>query len=90
MANYLYANSRAYGLQGRSDHPALLRTSPSVWNISPGYSRSRVAAPFEMSYNVASIYQYNTRTALPTVSMARMATATSMRTCSLTRRVASV
>jgi TonB-dependent receptor len=59
MANYLYAASKAYGLQGRSDHPPLLRTSPSVWNISPSYTRGRVTARFGMTYNGASIYQYN-------------------------------
>jgi len=59
MANYLYAHSRAYALQGRSDDPPLLRTSPSVWNISPSYTRGRVNLRYGMSYNGASIYQYN-------------------------------
>ncbi|HEY6290653.1 MAG TPA: TonB-dependent receptor [Terriglobia bacterium] len=59
MANYLYAASRAYDLQGRSDHPPLLRTSPSVWNISPSYARGRVTMRFGATYNGASIYQYN-------------------------------
>jgi TonB-dependent receptor len=59
MANYLYSDSRAHDLQGRSDSPALLRQSPSVWNISPSYTRGRVNARFGMSYNGASIYQYN-------------------------------
>jgi len=59
MANYLYASSRAYEIQGRSDTPPLLRTSPSVWNISPSYGRGRVNARFGMSYYGASIYQYN-------------------------------
>jgi hypothetical protein len=45
--------------QGRSDHPPLLRTSPSVWNIGPSYSRGRVTLRYGMTYNGASIYQYN-------------------------------
>lgn len=59
MANYLYAGSRAFDLQGRSDHPPLLRTSPSVWNIGPMYSHGRLTLNYAMTYNGASIYQYN-------------------------------
>jgi TonB-dependent receptor len=59
MANYLYSDSRAHDLQGRSDSPALLRQSPSVWNISPSYTRGRLNLRYGMTYNGASIYQYN-------------------------------
>ncbi len=67
MANYLYTASRTFDLQDpsgtaglyRTDNPALLRQSPSVWNVSPSYTRGRVNARFGMSYNGASIYQYN-------------------------------
>jgi TonB-dependent receptor len=59
MANYLYSDSRAHDLQGRSDSPALIRQSPSVWNISPSYTRGRLNMRYGMSYNGASIYQYN-------------------------------
>jgi len=67
MANYLYTDSRTFDLQDpsgtpglyRTDNPPLLRTSPSVWNLSPSYTRGRVNARFGMSYNGASIYQYN-------------------------------
>jgi TonB-dependent receptor len=67
MANYLYAASRTFDLQDpsgtpglyRTDNPALLRTSPSVWNISPSYTRGRLNLRYGMTYNGASIYQYN-------------------------------
>jgi hypothetical protein len=59
MANYLYSASRAYDLQGRSDSPPLIRQSPSVWNISPSYARGRLTLRYGMTYNGASIYQYN-------------------------------
>ena len=57
-ANYGYANSRAYGLVGRSDHPRLERTSPNAFNVSPTYDRGRVSLRVGLSYNGASIYAY--------------------------------
>jgi TonB-dependent receptor len=59
MANFLVSDSRAYDLQGRSDSPALLRQSPLVWNISPNYTHGRINLRYGMTYNGASIYQYN-------------------------------
>jgi TonB-dependent receptor len=59
MANFLYSDSRAFQIQGRSDSPALVRQSPLVWNISPNYTRGRFNLRYGMSYNGASIYQYN-------------------------------
>lgn len=60
-ANYGYADSRAYGLVGRSDHPRLTRTSPNAFNISPTYDRGRVSLRVGLSYNGANIqfYQFN-------------------------------
>jgi TonB-dependent receptor len=57
-ANYGYADSRAYGLVGRSDHPRLARTSPNTFNISPTYDRGRISIRVGLSYNGASIDQY--------------------------------
>lgn len=34
-ANYGFTASGTNGIPGRSDHPALLRTSPNAFNISP-------------------------------------------------------
>jgi TonB-dependent receptor len=64
-ANYGYANSRAYGLAGRSDHPRLTRTSPNAFNISPTYDRGRVSLRVGLSYNGANIqvYQFTDATA---------------------------
>jgi TonB-dependent receptor len=67
MANYLYAASRTFDLQDpsgtaglyRTDNPALLRQSPSVWNVSPSYTRGRLNLRYGMTYNGGSIYQYN-------------------------------
>jgi len=64
-ANYGYANSRAYGLSGRSDHPRLARTSPNAFNVSPTYDRGRVSLRVGLSYNGASIYQYQFTDGLP-------------------------
>ena len=57
-ANYAYTASRAIGIQNRSDHPMLPRTSPNAFNISPTYDRGRVSLRLGVSYNQASIYQY--------------------------------
>ena len=58
-ANYMYTASQANGLAGRSDHPALLRQTPNTWNISPTYDRGRLSLRVGVSYNGASIYEYN-------------------------------
>ena len=57
-ANYGYTASRANGIPGRSDHPALLRTSPNAFNISPTFDKGRVSIRVGLSYNQASIYSY--------------------------------
>jgi TonB-dependent receptor len=57
-ANYGYTGSGTSGIPSRSDSPALLRTSPNAFNISPTYDRGRVSLRVGMSYNQASIYSY--------------------------------
>jgi TonB-dependent receptor len=56
--NYSYTNSRANGIPGRSDHPALQRQAPNTWNISPTYDRGRVSGRLGLSYNQANIFAY--------------------------------
>jgi TonB-dependent receptor len=58
-ANYSYTASRANGLDGRSDHPRLLRNAPNTWNVSPTYDRGRVSLRVGLSYNQANISSYN-------------------------------
>jgi TonB-dependent receptor len=58
MANYAWTGSKVSGLPGRPDRPALQSQVPSVWNISPDYSRGRFNARLGLSYNSANIYQY--------------------------------
>ena len=57
-ANYSYTNSQASGLPGRSDSPRLVRQAPNTWNISPTYDRGRLSLRVGMTYNAASIFQY--------------------------------
>jgi TonB-dependent receptor len=64
-ANYGYTASRANGLQDRSDHPMLPRTSPNAFNFSPTYDRGRVSLRVGVSYNQASIYAYQFTDGLP-------------------------
>lgn len=58
-ANYGYTASQANGLDGRSDHPRLLRNAPNTWNLSPTYDRGRVSLRVGLSYNQANIASYN-------------------------------
>ncbi|HWE85220.1 MAG TPA: TonB-dependent receptor [Terracidiphilus sp.] len=57
-ANYSHTASEARDLPGRSDHPALLRDAPNVWNISPTYDTSKFSMRIGMTYDSAMIYQY--------------------------------
>ncbi len=57
-ANYSYTNSQASGLPGRSDSPRLVRQAPNTWNVSPTYDRGRLSMRVGMTYNAASIFQY--------------------------------
>lgn len=58
-ANYSYTDSRANGVPGRSDHPALQRQAPHTWNVSPTYDRGRVSLRVGVAYNGANIFAYN-------------------------------
>lgn len=60
-ANYSYTASRANGVPGRTDHPALQRQAPNSWNISPTYDRGRLSLRVGLSYNDANIYSYSYR-----------------------------
>jgi hypothetical protein len=56
--NYSYTTSRANGVPGRSDHPALQRQAPHTWNLSPTYDRGRLSMRVGLSYNAANIFAY--------------------------------
>jgi TonB-dependent receptor len=57
-ANYSWTTSNSGALPGRTDTPALQRQAPNTWNISPTYDRGRFSTRVGLSYNGASIYQY--------------------------------
>ena len=57
-ANYSWTTSNSGSLPGRTDTPALQRQAPKTWNISPTYDRGRFSTRVGLSYNGASIYQY--------------------------------
>lgn len=56
--NYSYTTSRADGIPGRSDHPALQRQAPNTWNLSPTYDRGPISLRVGLSYNGANIFSY--------------------------------
>jgi TonB-dependent receptor len=58
FVNYSWADSWVQGIPGRSDSPRLQRQSPNSWNLSPTYDRGRFSIRVGLSYNGASIYQY--------------------------------
>lgn len=64
-ANYSYTDSRADGVPGRTDHPALQRQAPHSWNISPTYDKGRISLRVGLSYNDANIFQYNYQDGAP-------------------------
>ena len=57
-ANFTKTGSSAGQLPLRSDNPALQRQNPTIWNLGPTYDRGRFAARVGLTYNSASIYQY--------------------------------
>jgi TonB-dependent receptor len=59
--NYSYTFSRADGIPGRSDRPALQRQAPNTWNLSPTYDRGRLSIRVGLSYNQANIFSYQYR-----------------------------
>ena len=64
-ANYGYTASRTSGLDGRSDHPRLLRNSPNSWNLSPTFDRGRFSIRVGLSYNQANIAGYGFKDGTP-------------------------
>ena len=65
-ANYSWTGSNAGHIPLRSDTPALQRQAPSTWNISPTYDKGRFSTRAGLSYNGASIYQYQWQSQTPT------------------------
>jgi TonB-dependent receptor len=63
FGNYSWTGSRVYSIPGRPDSPALQRQVPNSWNLSPTYDRGRFSVRVGLSYNGASIYQYQYQTA---------------------------
>jgi len=61
-ANYSWTTSNSGPLPGRTDTPALQRQAPNTWNISPTYDKGRFSTRVGLSYNGASIYQYQWQT----------------------------
>src|SRR5579863_2077133 len=57
-ANYTWTNSSAGTLPLRSDIAKLQRQSPTNWNFSPTYDKGRFSGRIGLTYNGASIYQY--------------------------------
>jgi TonB-dependent receptor len=67
-ANYGYTASRiSFGrdVQGRIDHPRLVRNAPHTWNVSPTYDRGRVSVRVGLSYNAENINSYGDGTPGP-------------------------
>ena len=62
FGNYSWTYSRIDSIPGRPDSPALQRQAPNTWNISPTYDRGRLSMRVGLSYNGASIYQYEYQT----------------------------
>ena len=63
--NYAWTTSATFGLPGRSDHPPLMRQAPNNWNLGPTYARGRLTVTVGLTYNGASIYQYNYQDGAP-------------------------
>ncbi len=57
-ANYTWTNSSAGTLPLRTDNAKLQRQSPTTWNFSPTYDKGRFSGRLGLTYNGASIYQY--------------------------------
>jgi len=69
-ANYSWTHSDAGTLPVRTDHPALQRQAPVTWNFSPTYDKGRFSSRLGVSYNGASIFQYQWEHCTPTVAAA--------------------
>jgi TonB-dependent receptor len=57
-ANYSWTGSNSGALPLRPDTPALQRQASSTWNFSPTYDKGRFSSRLGVSYNGASIFQY--------------------------------
>jgi TonB-dependent receptor len=57
-ANYSWTGSNSGALPQRPDTPPLQRQAPVTWNFSPTYDRGRFSSRMGLSYNGASIFQY--------------------------------
>lgn len=68
-ANYSWTGSNAGHLPLRPDVPALQRQSPTTWNFSPTYDRNRFSGRLGLTYNSASIFQYQYTSALDTANL---------------------
>lgn len=64
-ANYSWTTSNSGSLPLRNDTPALQRQAPNTWNISPTYDKGRFSTRAGLSYNGASIYQYQWQQCVP-------------------------
>ena len=69
-ANFSWTRSSAGSLPVRNDNPALQRQAPVTWNFSPTYDKGRFSSRLGMTYNGASIFQYQWQQCTPTVSAA--------------------
>jgi len=69
-ANYSWTHSDAGTLPVRNDHPALQRQAPVTWNFSPTYDKGRFSSRLGVTYNGASIFQYQWEQCTPAVSQA--------------------
>ncbi len=69
-ANYGYTDSGTGGLDGRSDHPHLLRQAPNTWNFSPTFDKGRFSYRLGISYNAANIFSYQYHDGTGTSSIA--------------------
>lgn len=64
-ANYSWTASNAGAIPLRTDRPALQRQAPVTWNFSPTYDRGRFSARLGLTYNSASIFQYQWQQCTP-------------------------
>lgn len=64
-ANWGYDWSRTSGIPNRSDNPPLQRTDPNAFNITPTYDHGRLSLAAGLTFNQASIFQYQYADGMP-------------------------
>lgn len=69
-ANFSWTYSRAGVLPLRTDDPPLQRQAPVTWNFSPTYDKGRFSSRLGVTYNGASIFQYQWQACTPSQSQA--------------------